>query len=214
MNRWIGAGLLAAAVAGVGVFGVSHESARAEDKKDEKMSDMKGKAEALTTKDISLEQAHAVLAAAAKKAAEIDTKMDIAVVDAGGNLKAFARMDGARPASATTAMTKAVTAATLAGKWNVNIDNPSGAMQVFLELKNDPKDAKKVTGTISSQMGDANLEGEVVDGKLSFHFTMNANGSDIAVSFAGTQQKDGSLAGTLEYGQGPVNWTGTREKKN
>jgi len=119
-----------------------------------------------------------------------------------------------KPDAKPAADPKAVTAATLAGKWNVNIDNPSGAMQVFLELKNDPKDAKKVTGTISSQMGDANLEGEVVDGKLSFHFTMNANGSDIAVSFAGTQQKDGSLAGTLEYGQGPVNWTGTREKKN
>jgi hypothetical protein len=108
---------------------------------------------------------------------------------------------------------KAVTAASLAGKWNVNIDNPSGAMQVAIELKSDPKDAKKITGTISSQMGDANLEGEVVDGKLAFHFTMNANGTDLPVSFAGTPQKDGSLAGTLEYGQGPVNWTATREKK-
>ena len=30
-----------------------------------------------------------------QKAVETGTKMDIAVVDAGGNLKAFARMDGA-----------------------------------------------------------------------------------------------------------------------
>src|SRR5690606_788292 len=49
----------------------------------------------LHTHDISLDQAHAILAAAVAKAAEIDTKMDIAIVDAGGNLKAFARMDGA-----------------------------------------------------------------------------------------------------------------------
>jgi glc operon protein GlcG len=39
-------------------------------------------------------------------------KMNLAVVDDGGHLLAFARMDGARPASATTALTKAVSAAT------------------------------------------------------------------------------------------------------
>ena len=38
--------------------------------------------------------------------------MNIAVVDDGGHLIAFARMDGARPASGYTANTKAVTAAT------------------------------------------------------------------------------------------------------
>ena len=52
-------------------------------------------AQAMTTKDITLDQAHAILKAAADKAKEINTKMDIAVVDAGGNLKGFARMDGA-----------------------------------------------------------------------------------------------------------------------
>src|SRR5689334_21517504 len=45
--------------------------------------------------DLGLSQAQQVLEAAAKKAPEIDTLMDIAVVDVGGNLKAFARMDGA-----------------------------------------------------------------------------------------------------------------------
>jgi len=54
-----------------------------------------GQAGPITTKDISLEQAHAVLHAAVAKSGEIGKKMDIAVVDAGGNLKAFARMDGA-----------------------------------------------------------------------------------------------------------------------
>ena len=39
-------------------------------------------------------------------------KENIAVVDDGGHLLAFARMDGARPASGTTAITKAVSAAT------------------------------------------------------------------------------------------------------
>ena len=45
--------------------------------------------------DITLQQARAAVEAAVEKAEEIGTKMDIAVVDAGANLKAFARMDGA-----------------------------------------------------------------------------------------------------------------------
>ena len=60
--------------------------------------------------DITLDQAHAALEAAAKKAQEIQTKMDIAVVDAGGNLKAFARMDGAWLGSIDISQKKARTA--------------------------------------------------------------------------------------------------------
>ena len=66
-------------------------------------------AQGLNTKDISLEQAHKVLMAAQKKAQEINTKMDIAVVDAGGNLKAFARMDGAWIGSIDISIKKART---------------------------------------------------------------------------------------------------------
>ena len=64
----------------------------------------------LQTQDISLEQAQAVVAAAIAKARAIDTKMDIAVVDAGGNLKAFVRMDGAWLGSIDIAQKKAKTA--------------------------------------------------------------------------------------------------------
>ena len=69
-----------------------------------------GPAQGLNTKDISLEQAHHVLMAAQKKAQETKTKMDIAVVDAGGNLKAFARMDGAWIGSIDISIKKAKTA--------------------------------------------------------------------------------------------------------
>jgi uncharacterized protein GlcG (DUF336 family) len=64
----------------------------------------------LATQDLSLDQAEAVLAAILAAAAEQGTKMDIAVVDGGGNLKAFARMDGAWLGSIDIAMTKARTA--------------------------------------------------------------------------------------------------------
>jgi uncharacterized protein GlcG (DUF336 family) len=60
--------------------------------------------------DITLEQAQAAVDAALKKALETGTLMDIAVVDAGCNLKAFARMDGAWLGSIDIALKKARTA--------------------------------------------------------------------------------------------------------
>jgi uncharacterized protein GlcG (DUF336 family) len=62
------------------------------------------------TEDLTLDAAERIVAAAKKKAAEINTLMDIAVVDAGGNLKAFARMDGAWLGSIDIAQRKARTA--------------------------------------------------------------------------------------------------------
>ena len=61
--------------------------------------------------NITLAQAEAAIAAAKVKAAAIDTKMDICVVDAGSNLVAFARMDGAWIGSIDISHKKARTAA-------------------------------------------------------------------------------------------------------
>ncbi len=44
---------------------------------------------------VTIEDAHKAIEAARAKAVELDTQMCIAVVDSGGNLKAFYRMDGA-----------------------------------------------------------------------------------------------------------------------
>ena len=70
--------------------------------------------------DISLEQAHAAVDAALKQSNEMGVKMDIAVVDAGANLKAFVRMDGAWLGSIDIAQKKAKTA-----RW---FDMPTGAI--------------------------------------------------------------------------------------
>jgi len=58
---------------------------------------------------ITLEQAEKMIAAAKQKSVEIDTKMNIAVVDAGANLVAFARMDGAWLGSLDISIKKAKT---------------------------------------------------------------------------------------------------------
>jgi uncharacterized protein GlcG (DUF336 family) len=59
---------------------------------------------------ITLEQAEKAVQAAKAKAADIDTLMNIAIVDAGANLVAFARMDGAWLGSLDIAQKKARTA--------------------------------------------------------------------------------------------------------
>ena len=60
--------------------------------------------------DITRAEAERVVSEALRKAEEIDTRMNIAVVDAGGNLKAFTRMDGAWLGSIDIAIKKARTA--------------------------------------------------------------------------------------------------------
>ena len=61
---------------------------------------------------LSLAGAKKVIAGAEAKAVELKLKSNITVVDDAGQLLAFERMDGARPASVSTSQTKAISAAT------------------------------------------------------------------------------------------------------
>ena len=69
-----------------------------------------GQATTQPAQDISLDQAQKVIEGAVKKAAELKIKQNVAVVDAGGSLKAFVRMDGAWLGSIDIAQKKAKTA--------------------------------------------------------------------------------------------------------
>ncbi len=64
----------------------------------------------LTAADITQAQAEAAMEAALKAAEEQGTKMNIAVVDSGANLKAFTRMDGSFLGSIDVSIKKAKTA--------------------------------------------------------------------------------------------------------
>lgn len=71
--------------------------------------------------DITQAQADTVIKGALAKAKEQGVPMNIAVVDAGGNLKAFTRMDGAFLGSIDISIGKARTARLF------NMPTPSGA---------------------------------------------------------------------------------------
>ena len=59
---------------------------------------------------VSLQQAQTLVDACLRRAAELDLKMNVAVVDAGANLKAFGRMDDAWLGSIDISIKKARTA--------------------------------------------------------------------------------------------------------
>lgn len=65
---------------------------------------------------LTLAGAEHAMAAALKKAEEMKLKVNITIVDDGGHLLHFSRMDGARPGSGYTSMTKAQTAALVRGE--------------------------------------------------------------------------------------------------
>ena len=60
--------------------------------------------------NITLEKAEKAISAAKNKSVEMNVKMNIAIVDSGANLVAFAKMDGAWLGSTDIAMKKAKTA--------------------------------------------------------------------------------------------------------
>jgi uncharacterized protein GlcG (DUF336 family) len=60
--------------------------------------------------NITLEKAEKIIATAKQKALELNTKMNITIVDSGANIVAFARMDGAWLGSADISIKKAKTA--------------------------------------------------------------------------------------------------------
>lgn len=119
--------------------------------------------------DITLSQAQAVIEAAKKKAADIGTKMDIAVVDAGANLKAFVRMDGAWLGSIDIAQKKAKTARyfdmptgaigglSQPGQPLFNIEHSNGGLITFpggLPLKNSANEIIGAIGVSGSSVED------------------------------------------------------------
>ncbi|WZO95861.1 heme-binding protein [Isosphaeraceae bacterium EP7] len=111
---------------------------------------------------LTLAGARRVLAAAEAEATRLNLKSNIAVVDDGGNLLAFIRMDGARPASVATATTKAIAAATFrqaTGPLPAGSSNPDVLLNLGLENA-----AAAGGGRITSLLGGVPLlvEGQVI----------------------------------------------------
>lgn len=109
-------------------------------------------------------------------------------------------------------LTVGLSAASVSGRWNLSIDSPHGETSMGLVLK---QDGRNVTGSVGNPHGGADipLEGEFVDGALTFSTKPEA-GSDVpAMDFNGKLKDDGTLTGYLSTAMGDMKCLGKRVKE-
>lgn len=100
-------------------------------------------------------------------------------------------------------------ALSIAGSWNISLDAGSGPMDIGATMK---LDGKKLTGTLSSQMGDTALEGEFADGKATFGISFDGGGGAMSITFTGTMKDADNITGTMSGPMGEIPWVGKRVK--
>lgn len=100
-------------------------------------------------------------------------------------------------------------ALTVAGNWNIQLDAGQGPMDIAATMK---LDGKKLTGMLSSQMGDVALEGEFADGKVMFGISFDAGGGAMSITFTGTMKDADNMTGTMSGPMGEVPWVAKRVK--
>jgi glc operon protein GlcG len=135
---------------------------------------------------LSFEGTQVMLRAAERKAREIEKPMCVAVVDEGGHLIGFSRMDDARTGNIALALTKAVSAAmrrrATSDERALRPDDPSHAMRMALAA--GPDRVTSMNGGIPIV-----VEGQVIGG---IGVSNGTGEQDIAVAQAGL---DALLAG-------------------
>ena len=104
-------------------------------------------------------------------------------------------------------------APSIAGKWVLTLVTEAFTATPALDLK---QDGEKITGTYTStQYGAFPLTGTLKDRVLEFSFTLNAEGTAVAMKFNGEVAADGKTMkgrATIE-GMGEASWTAERPKE-
>ena len=101
----------------------------------------------------------------------------------------------------------------IAGKWALTLVTEAFTATPALDLK---QDGEKITGTYTStQYGTFPLEGTLKGRALQFSFTLNADGTPVAMSFTGEVAADGkTMKGRATLGElGEASWSAERPKE-
>ena len=99
--------------------------------------------------------------------------------------------------------------ADVAGAWAVSIDSPQGQVDATLTLK---QEGDKVTGTLSSQMGDAPISGTVKDDTVTFTMSFDAGGQAMTLTYTAKVTDGKKMDGNVDFaGQGAIKFTGTKK---
>lgn len=96
----------------------------------------------------------------------------------------------------------------VAGTWELTVESPMGSRTsdaVFTQ------NGETLGGKMISQRGEAPLQGTVKGDAVAFNLTINAQGQDLTIDYAGTVTGD-TMSGTVQFGSfGDGKWTGKKK---
>ena len=98
--------------------------------------------------------------------------------------------------------------ANITGEWAFTVQTDQGGGTPTISFK---QDGEKLTGKYTGQLGAADLTGTIKGNDVKFTFTIDVQGQQAPVSYAGTVEKN-TMKGTLDIG-GMVSGTFTATKK-
>ncbi|HKQ15453.1 MAG TPA: hypothetical protein VJT80_18590 [Steroidobacteraceae bacterium] len=110
-------------------------------------------------------------------------------------------------ASAALAGAALAADANVAGEWDFTVETQAGTGTPHFSLK---QDGSNVTGTYKGQLGEAPVTGTVKGNELTINFKVNAQGTDLAITYSGTVDGN-SIKGKVSLGElGEGSFTGKK----
>jgi hypothetical protein len=93
------------------------------------------------------------------------------------------------------------------GKWETTRETPRGTMTTTFTFA---QDGHEVTGTLSSQRGEQEIQSGSVEGnKITFTMVLTMGERTVEMTYSGTVEGD-TITGTMQTPRGEVPWTAKR----
>ena len=110
-------------------------------------------------------------------------------------------------ASAALAGAALAADANVAGEWDFTVETQAGTGSPHFSLK---QDGASLSGTYKGQLGEAPVTGTVKGNDVTISFKVNAQGTDLAITYSGTVEGD-AIKGKVSLGElGEGTFTGKK----
>src|SRR3954447_11826895 len=97
-------------------------------------------------------------------------------------------------AIATAALGAQASKVDVTGKWMFNVETAAGSGTPTITLK---QDGEKLTGHYSGQLGESDLTGTVKGAEFTFKFAVDAQGTNLDITYKGAAEGKDALKGTV-----------------
>lgn len=116
------------------------------------------------------------------------------------------------PTPSATPSPSPAPATTVTGKWTMSLEMQMGTATPSLDLV---QQGEKITGFYEGRYGKFPVTGTIKKNVIEFYFSMNAEGTEVVMSFKGQVAPDfKSMKGDADMGgAGEANWSAAPQKK-